>query len=61
MVTTSVLDKAIVPQQAFTNPDGSRLKVDTDYMGNKRNRHPSPGALEIQTSGYQEWKVWPKQ
>ena len=36
-VTTSVLDKAIVPDQAFTNPDGSRLKVDTDYLGNKRN------------------------
>lgn len=59
-VTTSVLDKAIVPDQAFTNPDGSRLKVDTDYLGNKRNGNPYPGALEIKKTGYQEWKVWPR-
>lgn len=58
MVTTSVLDKAIVPDQAFTNPDGSRMKVDRDYFGNKRSSNPFPGAIEVKNSGFQEWKVW---
>lgn len=61
LVTTETLDKAIIPQQAFMNPDGSTLTIDKDYLGNKRNvLHPYPGPIEIRKSGKQEWKVWPK-
>ena len=60
-VTTSTLGKAVVPDQEFTNPDGSRLRVDRDYLGRKRSGNPSPGAFEIGTFGPQEWRVWPKQ
>lgn len=59
-VTTAVLDKAIVPDQAFTDPDGSRLRIDTDYWGNSRSRNPYPGAVEVKEAGNKEWKVWPK-
>ena len=61
-VTTELLEKAIIPQQAFTNTDDSPLVIDKDYLGNKRNtRHPYPGPIEVKKSGVQEWKVWPKQ
>ena len=60
-VTTSTLGKAVVPDQEFTNPDGSRLRVDRDYLGRKRRGNPSPGAFEIGTFGPQECRVWPKQ
>lgn len=61
LITTEVLDKAIVPAQYFTNPNGSPLKVRTDYFGKKRNvSNPYPGAIEVKNSGRQEWKVWPK-
>lgn len=61
LITTDILDKAIVPDQSFTNPDGSLLKVSTDYFGNQRNAsNPYPGPIEAKKSGRQEWKVWPK-
>lgn len=59
LVTTATLDKAITPNQAFTNPDGSFLKVDTDYKGVKRANNPFPGPFEIKKAGEYEWKVWP--
>lgn len=61
LVTTETLDKAIIPQQAFVNPDDSPIAIDKDYLGNKRNAvHPYPGPIEVEKSGAQEWKVWPK-
>jgi alpha-N-arabinofuranosidase len=42
----------------FENTDGSPLKIDTDYFGNKRNAaNPSPGAFEIKQSGKQKIKL----
>ena len=32
LVTTEMLGKAIVPQQAFENSDGSPLRIETDYF-----------------------------
>ena len=44
IVTTSTLTNAIVPNQPYTNPVGSVLKVNTDYFGKKRNSsNPAPG------------------
>ncbi len=59
LVTTGSLSKVIVPGLPFENMDGSQLKIDTDYFGNKRNTsNPSPGAFEIKQSGKQKIKVW---
>lgn len=61
LITTKNLGKAIITNQRFTNADGSQLKIDTDYFGNKRsNSNPFPGPIEVKNTGKQEWKVWPK-
>ncbi|MGN0229573.1 MAG: carbohydrate-binding protein [Muribaculaceae bacterium] len=60
MVKSSNLDKAQIPDQAFTNPDGSPFQIDRDYMGVKRKGNPYPGAIEVKKNGANEWKVWPK-
>ena len=59
LVTTETLAKAIVPNLPFENVDGSLLRIDTDYLGKKRNiENPSPGPFEIKGSGKQKIKVW---
>jgi len=59
LVTTALLGKAIVPDLPFENTDGSPVKIDTDYLGKKRNGlNPSPGPFEILSSGRQRIKVW---
>lgn len=61
LVKTSTLEKAQIPNQAFTNPDGSPLKIDYDYLGTKRKgSNPYPGPFEAKRSGKIEWKVWQK-
>ena len=60
LVTTNLLGKAMIPGQAFENPDGSPLKIDTDYFGNKRNdKNPNAGPFENQGQGRLSVKVWP--
>ena len=47
LVTTELLGKTIVTDGRFENPDGSPLKIDTDYFGNKRSKtNPSSGPFE---------------
>jgi alpha-L-arabinofuranosidase len=59
LVTTGTLTKAIVPDLPFENTDGTSLRIDTDYLGHKRDTaNPSPGPIEIKTSGIQKIKVW---
>lgn len=59
LVTTQSLHPALIPNVPFENTDGSSLKIDTDYLGNKRNTaNPSPGAFEIKQSGKQKIKLW---
>ena len=50
----------MIPDLAFENPDGTPLKIDTDYLGNKRNeKNPSAGPFEKPTVGKQlKLKVW---
>jgi hypothetical protein len=44
LVTTELLGVAIIPKQAFENPDGSSLQIDTDYFGQSRDKeNPTPG------------------
>jgi len=59
LVTTTLLGKAIVPDLPFDNPDGSPVRIDTDYSGQKRNvANPSPGPFEIERSGRQRIRIW---
>lgn len=60
LITTRLLGKAIIPDQAYENPDGSPLTIDTDYFGNKRNsKKPSAGPFENAVAGKQvKFKVW---
>jgi alpha-N-arabinofuranosidase len=62
LVTTALLGKAIIPDQPFENADGTSLRIDTDYLGNRRDTgNPFPGPFEIIQTGTQTIKVWPKQ
>jgi alpha-N-arabinofuranosidase len=36
LVTTELLGTAKIPQVPYLNPDGTPIKIDTDYFGNKR-------------------------
>ena len=60
LVTTGSLGKAIVPDLPFENTDGSEVKIDKDYSGEKRNTaNPSPGPFEIGKGGKLKIKVRP--
>ncbi|MCX6877756.1 MAG: DUF1565 domain-containing protein [Verrucomicrobia bacterium] len=59
LVTTELLGKAVIPDQAFENPDGTPLRIDTDYFGKKRNeKNPFPGPFENPAGGKLTLKVW---
>lgn len=59
LVTTELLGKAMIPEQAYENPDGSALKIDRDYFGTKRNRkNPSVGPFEDVKPGKVKLRVW---
>ena len=60
LVTTEWLGKAKVSDCTFENPDGSLLRVNTDYFGHKRSAsNPFPGPFEKIATGQQQIKVWP--
>jgi len=59
-VTTDLLGKAKVSDCAYENPDGSPLRVSTDYFGKKRDtKNPFPGPFEKISGSEQQIKVWP--
>jgi alpha-N-arabinofuranosidase len=59
LVTTQLLGKAKVPGLPFENPDGSPLKIDTDYFGNRRNEaSPTAGPFEDPGADPLTLKVW---
>jgi hypothetical protein len=61
LITTELLGKAVVPDAAYENADGSPLSIDTDFFGAARNRdNPTAGPFEAITSGRQEFKIWEK-
>jgi hypothetical protein len=58
-VTTEMLGKAKMPKEYFENPDGTPLKIDTDFMGKKRSEsNPSSGPFEKPGEGGVKIKVW---
>jgi hypothetical protein len=59
VITTEMLGKAKMPKEAFENPDGSPIKIDTDFLGNKRSEtNPSAGPFENPGKGSPKLKVW---
>ena len=45
-VTTERLGCAFEPEQAYEQPDGSPIVMDTDYLGSARSEQPMPGPFE---------------
>ena len=59
LVTTQLLGKAMIPGLPYENPDGSPLKVDTDYFGKPRSgERPTAGPFESPGAGPMVLKVW---
>ena len=45
-VTTELLGKAVIPNLPYEQPDGTPIRIDTDYFGKPRNESPTPGPFE---------------
>jgi hypothetical protein len=59
LVTTDLLGKAKIPGLPYEHPDGSPLKIDTDYFGKPRNAaKPTAGPFENPGTGPLKLKVW---
>ena len=59
LVTAELLGKTRIPGLPYENPNGSPLKIDTDYFGNPRNpANPTPGPFENPGAGHVTLKVW---
>ena len=58
-VTTELLGRAKVPDLPYEHPDGSPLKIETDYLAKKRpEKNPTPGPFENPGEGKLVLKVW---
>ncbi|MGH7952307.1 MAG: right-handed parallel beta-helix repeat-containing protein [Limisphaerales bacterium] len=59
LVTTALLGKAVIPNLPYEQPDGSTIRIDTDYFGKSRNeKHPTPGPFANPGNGLLMLKVW---
>ena len=59
MVTTKLLGRAIIPNEAYEQPDGAPIRINTDYFGKSRNElNPTPGPFENPGQGDLKLKVW---
>jgi alpha-N-arabinofuranosidase len=60
LVTTELLDRAKIPNLPFERADGTPIRIDTDYLGAKRNAaNPFPGPFELPDGGQRRILVWP--
>jgi len=59
LVTTDLLGKAAIPNLPYERPDGTPIRVNTDYFGKNRNEaNPTPGPFENPGTGPVFLKVW---
>ena len=59
LVSTELLGKARIPDFPFENPDGSAIKLNTDYFNKVRSEgHPTPGPFETLVVVELTYKVW---
>ena len=60
LVTTKLLGRAKIPDLPFERADGKPVRIDTDYLGAKRNAaNPFPGPFELPDGGQHPVQVWP--
>jgi alpha-N-arabinofuranosidase len=58
MVTTELLGKASIPNLPYERPDGTPIRVNSDYLGKQRSEaNPTPGPLENPGAGALTVKV----
>ena len=59
LVTTELLGKAAIPGLPYEQPDGTPIRVNTDYFGKPRGESdPMPGPFESVGEGTLRVKVW---
>jgi hypothetical protein len=59
LVTTERLGSPRVAGLPYENPDGSPLRLDTDYFGRRRNsKRPTPGPFEVRRPSELRLRVW---
>jgi alpha-N-arabinofuranosidase len=59
IVTSALLGKAVAPDLPFETRKGTKLRLNTDFIGKKRDEaNPFPGPFEISGEGKQLFKVW---
>ena len=60
LVSSGLLGKAAIPDLPFENADGTPIRINMDYFGNKRSEaNPFPGPFEFSTGGKLRTRVWP--
>ena len=58
---SELLGKAKMPGQGYTLADGTRLEIDFDYFGDKRNTsNPAAGPFVQSDRRILELRVWPR-
>jgi alpha-N-arabinofuranosidase len=59
IVTTELLGRAIIPNASYEQPDGTPIRINTDFFGKRRNEaNPTPGPFENPGQGDLKLKVW---
>lgn len=58
-VTSGLLGRPIIPDLPYELPNGSPIRIDTDFLGKARSEpNPTPGPFEKPGSGELKLKVW---
>ena len=59
LVNGALLGKACIPDLPYEQPDGTPIRIDTDYSGKSRSEsNPTPGPFERSGQGLLSIKVW---
>jgi alpha-N-arabinofuranosidase len=59
LVTTKLLGRAVIPDEAYEQPDGAPIRINTDYFGQPRSEtHPAPGPFAHPDATSFPLKVW---
>jgi alpha-N-arabinofuranosidase len=59
LITTDILGRAKVPNLPYEQPDGTPIRINTDYIGKSRDGpNPTPGPFEKPGRGALMLKVW---
>jgi len=59
LVTSAALGKAVIPDLGYEQPDGTPIRIDTDYLEKGRSEsNPTPGPFEKPGQGKLSIKIW---